>query len=136
MTSSPVSKSGLVNRVRHYLKQDLLPLLADLRLAIALLLAIAVFSISGTVIEQGQTLDFYRNNYPEDPALFGFLSWKVLLTLGLDHVYRTWWFFHADLVWGESDGLHVYPPDYGPALVFSSLELLHPAATVHEAGAE
>jgi cytochrome c biogenesis protein len=102
MTSSPVSKSGLVNGVRHYLKQDLLPLLADLRLAIALLLAIAVFSISGTVIEQGQTLDFYRNNYPEDPALFGFLSWKVLLGVGLDHVYHTWWFLALLILFGAS----------------------------------
>jgi cytochrome c biogenesis protein len=76
MTSSPVSQSGLTDGLRRYLKQDLLPLLADLRLAIVLLLVIALFSISGTVIEQGQSLDFYRTNYPEDPALFGFLAGK------------------------------------------------------------
>jgi cytochrome c biogenesis protein len=70
----------------------LLPLLIDLRLAILLLLAIALFSISGTVIEQGQSQAFYQANYPEHPALFGFLTWKVLLTIGLDRVYRTWWF--------------------------------------------
>ncbi|MBD0337190.1 MAG: cytochrome c biogenesis protein ResB, partial [Cyanobacteria bacterium Co-bin13] len=90
--SSDISGASILNWVKRYFKQDLLPLLADLRLAIALLLVIALFSISGTVIEQGQSLDFYRSNYPEDPALFGFLSWKVLLTAGLDHVYRTWWF--------------------------------------------
>lgn len=88
--------------VRDYFKQDLLPLLADLRLAIVLLLAIAAFSISGTVIEQGQTLEFYQTNYPQDPALFGFLSWKVILTLGLDHVYRTWWFLALLIVFGAS----------------------------------
>ncbi|NBD33893.1 MAG: cytochrome c biogenesis protein, partial [Cyanobacteria bacterium] len=66
--------------------------LADLRLAIILLLAIALFSISGTIIEQGQTVEFYENNYPESPAVLGFLSWQVILTLGLDHVYTTWWF--------------------------------------------
>jgi len=49
------------------------------------------FSISGTVIEQGQSVEFYQANYPEHPALFGFLTWKVLLTVGWD-VYRTWWF--------------------------------------------
>ncbi|MGK7923673.1 MAG: cytochrome c biogenesis protein [Spirulina sp.] len=79
-----------------------LKILADLRLAIVLLLAIAVFSISGTVIEQGQSLAFYQENYPENPALFGFLTWKVLLTLGLDHVYRTWWFLSLLVVFGSS----------------------------------
>ncbi|HSM84174.1 MAG TPA: cytochrome c biogenesis protein [Nodosilinea sp.] len=88
--------------VRVYFRRDLLPLLADLRLAIVLLLAIAAFSISGTVIEQGQTLEFYQTNYPEDPALFGFLSWKVILISGLDHVYRTWWFLALLIVFGAS----------------------------------
>ena len=88
--------------VSNYFRQDLLPLLADLRLAIVLLLAIAVFSISGTVIEQGQTLEFYQTNYPADPALFGFLSWKVILISGLDHVYRTWLFLALLIVFGAS----------------------------------
>ncbi|HEY9609848.1 cytochrome c biogenesis protein [Allocoleopsis sp.] len=82
--------------------RQLLSVLGDLRLAIVLLLAIALFSISGTVIEQGQSLAFYQANYPEDPALFGFLSWKVLLTLGLDHVYRTWWFLSILILFGSS----------------------------------
>jgi len=102
MTSSEASPTGLWHGLRHYFKQDLLPLLADLRLAIVLLLTIALFSIAGTVLEQGQTLDFYQTNYPEDPALFGFLSWKVILTLGLDHVYRTWWFLALLIVFGAS----------------------------------
>jgi cytochrome c biogenesis protein len=88
--------------VRNYFRQDLLPLLADLRLAIVLLLAIAALSITGTVIEQGQTLEFYQTNYPADPALFGFLSWKVILISGLDHVYRTWWFLALLIVFGAS----------------------------------
>lgn len=88
--------------VRRYFKRELIPLLADLRLAIGLLLAIAVFSISGTVIEQGQSQAFYQANYPEAPALFGFLTWKVILTLGLDHVYRTWWFLALLILFGAS----------------------------------
>lgn len=79
-----------------------LRMIANLRLAIFLLLAIAIFSISGTVIEQGQTLDFYQSNYPEDPALFGFLTWKVILFVGLDHVYRTWWFLSLLVLFGSS----------------------------------
>ncbi|MBF2085673.1 cytochrome c biogenesis protein [Thermoleptolyngbya sp. C42_A2020_037] len=87
---------------RQYFQRELLPLLADLRLAIVLLLAIALFSVSGTVIEQGQSLAFYQENYPESPALFGFLTWKVILTAGLDHVYRTWWFLALLILFGSS----------------------------------
>ncbi len=87
---------------KGFFKRELIPLLADLRLAIALLLVIALFSISGTLIEQGQSLEFYKANYPEHPALFGFLSWKVLLTVGLDHVYRTWWFLSLLILFGSS----------------------------------
>ncbi len=83
-------------------KREILPLLADLRLAIALLLIIAISSISGTVIEQGESIAFYQENYPEKPALFGFLTWKVILLLELDHVYRTWWFLSILILFGAS----------------------------------
>jgi cytochrome c biogenesis protein len=95
-------QSSLWLALRHFFRGELLPLLTDLRLAILLLLAIAVFSVSGTVIEQGQSVAFYQANYPEDPALFGFLSWKVILILGLDHVYRTWWFLALLILFGTS----------------------------------
>ncbi|MDP8963019.1 MAG: cytochrome c biogenesis protein [Cyanobacteriota bacterium] len=88
--------------IAQLFRRQVLPVVADLRLAIMLLLAIALFSISGTVIEQGQSLDFYKANYPEHPALFGFLTWKVLLTIGLDHVYRTWWFLSILILFGTS----------------------------------
>ncbi|MEB3336668.1 MAG: cytochrome c biogenesis protein [Leptolyngbyaceae bacterium] len=84
--------------LQHFFQRDLLPMLADLRLAIVLLLAIALFSISGTVLEQGQSPAFYQANYPEHPALFGFLTGQVILAVGLDHVYRTWWFLGL-LIW-------------------------------------
>ena len=68
-----------------------------------LLLAIAAFSITGTVIEQGETLAFYQVNYPEDPALFGFLSWKVILIAGagprLPHLVVSG---PADSIWGPA----------------------------------
>ncbi|MBD1821060.1 cytochrome c biogenesis protein [Cyanobacteria bacterium FACHB-DQ100] len=91
-----------VNVPKRYFKKELLPVLADLKLAIVLLLAIAVFSITGTVIEQGQSIAYYQSNYPEHPALFGFLTWKVLLTAGLDHVYRTWWYLALLILFGAS----------------------------------
>jgi cytochrome c biogenesis protein len=86
----------------RFLRRDILPVLTNLRLAIALLLIIAVFSITGTVIEQGQSPAFYQANYPEHPALFGFLTWKVIQVLGLDHVYRTWWYLGLLIVFGAS----------------------------------
>ncbi|MEL6261530.1 MAG: cytochrome c biogenesis protein [Cyanobacteria bacterium J06626_6] len=88
--------------IKRYFRKELIPVLADLKLAIGLLLAIALFSISGTVIEQGQSLTFYQENYPESPALFGFLTWKFILILGLDHVYRTWWFLAVLILFGSS----------------------------------
>lgn len=100
--SSPEHPTGWGAATRQYFRRELLPLLADLRLAIILLLAIALFSISGTVIEQGQAAAFYQANYPEHPALFGFLTWKLLLALGLDHVYRTWWFLALLVLFGSS----------------------------------
>jgi cytochrome c biogenesis protein len=85
-----------------WMRGILLPFIANLRFAILLLLIIALASIAGTVIEQGQGLAYYQANYPEDPALFGFLTWKVLLALGLDHVYRTPWFLTLLVLLGTS----------------------------------
>jgi cytochrome c biogenesis protein len=102
LEDSSLSKPSMWSVPQRFLRRELLPVLTDLRLAILLFLAIAVFSISGTVIEQGQSVPFYQANYPEDPALFGFLTWKVLLTMGLDHVYRTWWFLALLILFGTS----------------------------------
>ncbi|WP_017316315.1 cytochrome c biogenesis protein [Mastigocladopsis repens] len=97
-----VSKKSIWSAFGQFLRQELLPVLTDLRLAIVMLLVIALLSVTGTIIEQGQSLAFYQANYPEHPALFGFLSWKVILTVGLDHVYRTWWFLALLIFFGTS----------------------------------
>ena len=76
--------------------------IANLKLAIVLLLAIALVSIAGTVIEQAETLSFYQQNYPETPALYGFLTWKVILAWGLNHVYSTWWYLSLLILFGTS----------------------------------
>lgn len=91
-----------MNSIKRYFKHELLPVLADLKLAIGLLLVIAIASSLGTVIEQGQSVPFYQANYPESPALFGFLTWKVILALGIDHVYRTPWFLALLVLFGAS----------------------------------
>lgn len=102
MTNDTQKLSSWLSVPKRFFRREVVPFLGDLRLAIALLLAIAVFSISGTVIEQGQSPAFYQSNYPESPALFGFLTWKVIQVVGLDHVYRTWWFLALLVLFGSS----------------------------------
>lgn len=88
--------------LQRWWKKKIVPVIANLKFAIVLLLIIAALSITGTVIEQGETPGFYQTNYPEHPALFGFLTWKVIQVLGLDHVYRTWWYLSILILFGVS----------------------------------
>jgi cytochrome c biogenesis protein len=99
ISDTPIKKTNLSP---YSLFRQSVKIIADLRLAIILLLVIALFSISGTVIEQGQSIKYYQENYPEEPALFGFLTGQVLLNLGLNHVYTTWWFLALLILFGSS----------------------------------
>ena len=84
------------------MKQKFLRLLADLRFAIFILLLISFCSIIGTVIEQDQSIEIYKNNYPLTKPIFGVLSWDQILFLGFDHVYKTWWFLLLIFLFGCS----------------------------------
>ena len=84
------------------MKQKTFRFLADLRFAIFILLLISFCSIIGTLIEQDQSIENYKLNYPLTKQLFGFFSWDTILNFGLDHVYKTWWFFSLLLVFGIS----------------------------------
>ena len=84
------------------MKQKLLRLLADLRFAIAILLIISLVSIIGTIIEQDQSIEVYKINYPLTNKLFGIFSWDIILKLGFDHVYKTWWFILLISLFGVS----------------------------------
>jgi len=83
------------------MKQYILRLLADLRFAISLLLLISLFTIIGTVIEQDQSIEIYKLNYPLTTKFLN-LSWKTILQFGLNHVYETWWFFILIVVFSIS----------------------------------
>ena len=74
------------------MKQKFFRTLADLRFSIFILLLISLASILGTVIEQDQSIEIYKLNYPLTNPIFGFLSWDLIIQYGLDHVYKTWWF--------------------------------------------
>lgn len=84
------------------MKQKLFRFVADLRFSIFILLLISFFSIAGTVIEQDQSIEIYKENYPFTNPVFGFLTWDRILQFGLDHVYRTWWFFVLIFMFGLS----------------------------------
>ena len=84
------------------MKTKFLKFIADLRFAIIILLIISFCSIIGTVIEQDQSIEIYKINYPITNKLFGFLSWETILFFGFDHVYKTWWFISLILIFGIS----------------------------------
>lgn len=64
--------------------------LANLKLAIIILLVIAVVTSIGSIIEQNKELQFYQDNY--FTIIFGIPFWKILLFLGFNNIYGTWWF--------------------------------------------
>ena len=84
------------------MKQKIFRFVADLRVSIFILLFISFFSIIGTVIEQDQSIETYKTNYPFTNPVFGFLTWDLILKFGLDHVYQTWWFFTLIFLFGLS----------------------------------
>ena len=84
------------------MKQKVFRLLADLRFSIFILLLISFCSILGTIIEQDQSIETYKINYPLTNPVFGFLTWDRILQFGLDHVYKTWWFFILIFLFGLS----------------------------------
>ena len=63
------------------------------------ILALIAFSSSfGSFIEQDEPINFYEENYPVERPIYGFVNYKILLNLGLDHVYTTWWFLSLLLI--------------------------------------
>ena len=59
------------------MKQNIFKSIADLRFAIFILLLIALFSITGTVIEQDQSIETYKLNYPLTNKIFGFFKINI-----------------------------------------------------------
>ena len=84
------------------MRQKIFRFFADLRFSIFTLLLISGCSIIGTVIEQDQSIETYKINYPLSNPVFGFLSWDKILYFGFDHVYQTWWFLFLIFLFGCS----------------------------------
>ena len=84
------------------MKQQLFRTVANLKFSIFILLLISFFSVIGTIIEQDQTIEIYKLNYPLTKPVLGILTWDRILQFGLDHIYRTWWFFSLIFLFGLS----------------------------------
>ena len=72
--------------------QKIPKILIDLKFSILILAMIALASSFGSFIEQDESTSFYEENYPVTKPIYGFITSRVILKLGLDHVYNTWWF--------------------------------------------
>ena len=71
--------------------------ISDLRLAIGLLILIAIASGLGTLVPQQESAELYHRVYDAQPWL-GLLNGDAILRLQLDHVYSSNWFL-ALLAW-------------------------------------
>nr|YP_011005094.1 Cytochrome c biogenesis protein [Analipus japonicus]WAM61957.1 Cytochrome c biogenesis protein [Analipus japonicus] len=64
--------------------------LANLKLAILILLAISIVTSIGSIVEQSKEIEFYQDSY--SMLFFGIPFWKILIFLGFNNIYTTWWF--------------------------------------------
>ena len=80
--------------------QKLLKIFTDLKFAILILIIIAIGSSLGSFIEQEEPLLFYQENYPSNKPIYGFIDWKIITGLEIDHIYRAWWFLSLLIILG------------------------------------
>nr|AKF43161.1 cytochrome c biogenesis protein [California macrophylla] len=81
-------KGGAFESVKRFPRR-VLTVLSNLGLAIGEMFTIAALMALGTFIEQGEAPNFYFEKYPEDNPVFGFFTWKWILTLGFDHMFSS-----------------------------------------------
>jgi len=82
--SSPVT-TGIELKTRRRALADTVELISSMRFAIALLAMIAIASVIGTVMKQGEPNANYINQ-------FGPFWFDVFAKIGLYNVYSAWWF--------------------------------------------
>ena len=82
--------------------QKIPKILIDLKFSILILALIAFASSFGSFIEQDEPRSFYEENYPIEKPIYGFVTSKIILNLGFDHVYNTWWFLLLLFILGLS----------------------------------
>ena len=80
----------------------ILRIISNLKVAIILLLTIAIIITIGSIIEQDKPLEFYQQNYSDKTPIFGFLTWQFIEFSGIDHLYKTFWFISILIIFGTS----------------------------------
>nr|YP_011007339.1 Cytochrome c biogenesis protein [Scytothamnus australis]WAM64768.1 Cytochrome c biogenesis protein [Scytothamnus australis] len=90
--------------------------LANLKLAILILLVIAIVTSLGSIIEQSKEIQFYQVNY--SIPIFGLPLSKIILFFGLNNIYGTWWFILLLILFGLSLGCCTFLQQL-PTLKFS-----------------
>ena len=76
--------------------------LANLKFAIVLLFLIGLIISVGTIIEQNQSLSYYKLNYPEITPIFGFIDWRFIVFFNLNKIYTSYWFLVLLFVFASS----------------------------------
>lgn len=64
--------------------------LANLKLAIIILLTLALFSSIGSIIEQNKEPQFYQNHYNFE--IFGIPFYQIILRFSFQNIYTSYWF--------------------------------------------
>ena len=80
--------------------KKLLKIFTDLKFAIFILILIATTSSLGSFIEQDESISFYQQNYAVEKPIYGFINWKIITVLEIDHIYRAWWFLSLLIILG------------------------------------
>ncbi|KAE8799622.1 cytochrome c biogenesis protein CCS1, chloroplastic [Hordeum vulgare] len=84
-----VKKDGAALRALRRATKRTLSVLSNLPLAITEMFAIAGLMALGTVIDQGEAPSHYFEQFPEDNPVFGFITWRWILTPGFDHMFSS-----------------------------------------------
>ena len=71
--------------------------LSSLKIAILLLLLIAISCAAGTIIPQQESDQFYYENFNKNPFL-GIINGRILLLFEFNHIYTSFWFLLL-LIW-------------------------------------
>nr|YP_011007057.1 Cytochrome c biogenesis protein [Phaeostrophion irregulare]WAM64344.1 Cytochrome c biogenesis protein [Phaeostrophion irregulare] len=95
MENEELKKFFKVNVMKKFFK-----FLANLKLAILILLVIATISGIGSIIEQNKNIEFYQLNYSS--KIFSVPFWKIILLFNFNNIYNTWWFLFLLLLLGLS----------------------------------
>lgn len=68
---------------------SILKIFNKLNFAIFLLLLIAIISSLGSIIEQNESVNFYKEIYPKTK---GFFNYEIIFFFKLNEIYSNWWF--------------------------------------------